>query len=278
VKPTQPIGEAAARPQRASTQKSPVNPKLAEVARKFEAILLQKLVSVMRTSVPGKGMTGQSASSHLYDHIIDSALASHMASGGGVGVSDALYRDWTGKHIPSNLVRAHVLAPNLHSDGSSSRSNSLLPSPSPRSPVAPAIDTPNLDTHTDDGVRPLREMVPPTGLEPLSHNENSNEQPATPPRMLSETTDQTKNFLLNPTSISHDDPSGRHLWHRGIANGFGLRPTNQYNGQTVDGRGHSTRNSPTSRQENVAAHYRDILGVGQSRYKPDPAVGRSEST
>ena len=74
--------------------------RLGQAAEGFEAVLLQKMVAAMRATVPksedgGPGQSGQ----QMYDHLIDTALAEHLAGAGGVGIADMLGRSLGGDPV-----------------------------------------------------------------------------------------------------------------------------------------------------------------------------------
>lgn len=65
---------------------------LKKACHDFEAIILQQLLSAMRKSVPKGGMTENSYSQDMYQSMYDESLAREMASGQGIGLADALFR------------------------------------------------------------------------------------------------------------------------------------------------------------------------------------------
>ncbi len=64
--------------------------RLSDATAQFEAILLTKVVTAMRATIPrssdSAGVTGE----QIYDHMIEQALATHLADAGGVGVASML--------------------------------------------------------------------------------------------------------------------------------------------------------------------------------------------
>jgi len=63
-------------------------------AEQFEAVLLQQLVAAMRkTATLGNEEASQN---QLVDHLIDEALAGHLARAGGIGLADLIARDAAG--------------------------------------------------------------------------------------------------------------------------------------------------------------------------------------
>lgn len=82
------IGEASAR--LSTKAQDPEQQKQLEVARKFEALLVQQLVSVMRQTAKNGGMGGSSGASGQYLSMFDEVIADRMAEGGGIGLSSTL--------------------------------------------------------------------------------------------------------------------------------------------------------------------------------------------
>jgi len=61
-----------------------------EVARKFEGILMQQLLQVMRNTAKGGGMMGSDGASGQYTSMFDEVIAERMAEGGGIGIAATL--------------------------------------------------------------------------------------------------------------------------------------------------------------------------------------------
>lgn len=61
-----------------------------EVARKFEGILMQQLLQVMRNTAKSGSMMGSSGASGQYMSMFDEVLAERMAEGGGIGLADTV--------------------------------------------------------------------------------------------------------------------------------------------------------------------------------------------
>lgn len=64
------------------------------VAKNFEQIFARLMVEDMRDSVGGDGMFGGGPGSGTYADWFDQHLSSHLTSGRGMGLADAMLRDW----------------------------------------------------------------------------------------------------------------------------------------------------------------------------------------
>ena len=72
------------------------NKKLQEACRDFEAILLNKLVSTMRESIPDDGLFQKSFGEKMYQSLLDEEMTKNMAHGKGIGIGELLYRKLSG--------------------------------------------------------------------------------------------------------------------------------------------------------------------------------------
>jgi Rod binding domain-containing protein len=61
-----------------------------DAARKFEGILMQQLLQVMRNSAKSGGLGGSEGASGQYTSMFDDAIAEQMAEGGGIGLAGTL--------------------------------------------------------------------------------------------------------------------------------------------------------------------------------------------
>lgn len=77
------LGAERAEPDRAAAAKQ-------DAARKFEALLVQQLLSVMRQTAKSGGLGGSSGASGQYLSMFDEVIADRMAEGGGIGLSATL--------------------------------------------------------------------------------------------------------------------------------------------------------------------------------------------
>ncbi|MGM0578350.1 MAG: rod-binding protein [Myxococcota bacterium] len=54
----------------------------------FESLLLKRLVTAMRKTVPDSGLLASGPGGQMYDHLIEQALADHLARGDALGLDD----------------------------------------------------------------------------------------------------------------------------------------------------------------------------------------------
>ena len=59
----------------------------------FESMLLKKMVSSMRKTVPESGLWSGVTGQQMYDHFIEQALSDHLADHGGIGIANLLQTD-----------------------------------------------------------------------------------------------------------------------------------------------------------------------------------------
>jgi Rod binding domain-containing protein len=63
-----------------------------EAAKKFEGVLMQQLLNVMRQTAKGGGMGASDGASGQYTSMFDEVLADKLAEGGGIGLAGAVMR------------------------------------------------------------------------------------------------------------------------------------------------------------------------------------------
>jgi Rod binding domain-containing protein len=209
--------------------------------------------------------TGNSPGRHLYDHMINTSLATHMTSGRGVGIAETLYRDWTGKSMPSD----YQLRPSVAIDppsvpaallnlGSEARlrararveaeaKSSYDAGPPIKQTAEPLEKSTNTETRStlrdDDGNRPLRELLPPDGTE-------------------------KDNFSLNNSFSRHDDLLGRKLLARGKHNDYEEYPAHD-----------DDRPASSVRRDSEAGKTNGDRGgwsATRQRREHNPTIGRHE--
>lgn len=98
-------------------------PDLAEVATQFEALLMKELVVAMRATAK---LGGDSEPNVMTEHLIEDALATHLARSGGVGLADVIIRDAEGALRPNTTAfdgtRLGLDLPDVHDDVEASAS------------------------------------------------------------------------------------------------------------------------------------------------------------
>lgn len=70
--------------------------KLKQTAHDFEAILLNRLVSEMRKSVPKGGILERSMAREWFEQMFDEEIAKEMSQSSNLGIADALYQQMRG--------------------------------------------------------------------------------------------------------------------------------------------------------------------------------------
>jgi len=68
----------------------PASRKVMASAREFEAVMLEQLLTSMRTTVGG---STQSSTMRSYSEMLDGEMAREMASAGGIGLADSIARE-----------------------------------------------------------------------------------------------------------------------------------------------------------------------------------------
>ncbi len=69
---------------------APRNGDVRHAAQEFEAVMLRQMVEALRKAA--KAGAEEESGGQLTDHLIEDALATHMAKAGGVGLADTLVR------------------------------------------------------------------------------------------------------------------------------------------------------------------------------------------
>ncbi|OGR08395.1 MAG: hypothetical protein A2511_02435 [Deltaproteobacteria bacterium RIFOXYD12_FULL_50_9] len=72
--------------------------KLRKACADFESIILQKMLTTMRESVPKSGLLETGFAQATYQSMHDQELAKQLANGKGMGLGNKLYHDLTDKH------------------------------------------------------------------------------------------------------------------------------------------------------------------------------------
>jgi Rod binding domain-containing protein len=75
-------------PIRSPMEEAPARGNVRDMAQQFEAVMLRQMIEAMRSSTR---MGGEDESgSQMTEHLIEDALANHMAKSGGIGLADTL--------------------------------------------------------------------------------------------------------------------------------------------------------------------------------------------
>lgn len=75
------------------------NLRLKEVAREFEALLLEQLVKEMRKAAPKSDLFGEEKGRELYQEMLDGEFVRVMSNAGGIGLADFIVRSFDGKGV-----------------------------------------------------------------------------------------------------------------------------------------------------------------------------------
>ena len=75
--------------------------KLLEACKDFEAILLNKLLSSMRESIPEGGLFEKSYGEKIYQSMLDEEMTKEWAHGKGTGIGELLYKQLSRSIKPS---------------------------------------------------------------------------------------------------------------------------------------------------------------------------------
>ncbi|MFK7988968.1 MAG: rod-binding protein [Sandaracinaceae bacterium] len=129
---------------------------IAQASRQFEALLLQQLVSVMRSTAGGEGgLFSSGAGSQMYAHLFDQSFADAMSAGGGVGIGSVLARSMGGRAygVEGPQGMGLPIRPGV------------VPGVAPTGEVRPPSGTPLVGA-TSRLQAVAREMLGPTGLAP----------------------------------------------------------------------------------------------------------------
>lgn len=96
--------------QRAPNAQDAAEKQRLEVARKFEGILMQQLLQVMRNTAKSGGMMSSGGASGQYTSMFDEVIAERMAEGGGIGLASTLVEALGGKPTTQALPSSARMA------------------------------------------------------------------------------------------------------------------------------------------------------------------------
>lgn len=66
--------------------------RLKEVAKEFEAIMLEQMVRAMRKNVPESPLLGESNAREMFTEMLDSQYVGRMVDRGGIGIAELMVR------------------------------------------------------------------------------------------------------------------------------------------------------------------------------------------
>jgi flagellar protein FlgJ len=66
--------------------------KLKTACEDFEALLIARMLQLMRRSIPQNGLSGSGPGKEVYQGLMDQELAKKMSRRGGIGLGEVLYR------------------------------------------------------------------------------------------------------------------------------------------------------------------------------------------
>ena len=124
-----------------------------EVAARFEAVLLQQVVRAMRSTVHAPGSEKKVMGQEIYDHLMEEALASHMARAGGMGLQNILTH---APPSPSMTVSDKMAVP-----APEGRSREVLSRLGHEATASTTGSAPVDVGMRDDGQTPLSRQLPP---------------------------------------------------------------------------------------------------------------------
>ena len=113
-----------ARVQEAGSAKAPAqmdgkatDPALWEVSLKFEAMLMQQMMSAMRKTVPQDGLMSAGFANDMYSSMFDQAIAETSSKSGSLGIAENIYRQMSA----NNPIKANPISADINTDNPSTR-------------------------------------------------------------------------------------------------------------------------------------------------------------
>lgn len=82
------------------------DPALWEVSLKFEAMLMQQMMSAMRKTVPQDGVISSGFANEMYTSMFDQAVAETSSKTGSMGIAESIYRQMSG----DNFAKANPIS------------------------------------------------------------------------------------------------------------------------------------------------------------------------
>ncbi len=80
-----------------------------QASLKFEAMLIQQMMSAMRKTVPESGLLSSGFASDMYASMFDQAIAETSSKSGSLGIAENIYRQMNaGNQIKENPISADI--------------------------------------------------------------------------------------------------------------------------------------------------------------------------
>jgi len=85
------------------------DPALWEVSLKFEAMLMQQMMTAMRKTVPTDGLLSSGFANDMYSSMFDQAIVEAGSKSGGLGIAENIYRQMNvNNHTKANPISADI--------------------------------------------------------------------------------------------------------------------------------------------------------------------------
>ncbi|ATX82948.1 flagellar protein FlgJ [Mariprofundus ferrinatatus] len=97
------VGSAKKAGQPAGHEKDPA---LWEVSLKFEAMLMQQMMSAMRKTVPQDGVLSAGFANDIYTSMFDQAITETSSKSGSMGIAENIYRQMSSNQTNANPTSA----------------------------------------------------------------------------------------------------------------------------------------------------------------------------
>jgi flagellar protein FlgJ len=94
------------------------DPALWEVSLKFEAMLMQQMMSAMRKTVSQDGLLSSGFANDMYSSMFDQAIAETGSKSGSLGIAENIYRQMNA----NSQTKANPISADIHTSDQTSRS------------------------------------------------------------------------------------------------------------------------------------------------------------
>ncbi len=85
------------------------DPALWEVSLKFEAMLMQQMMTAMRKTVPADGLLSSGFANDMYSSMFDQAIVEAGSKSGGLGIAENIYRQMNANNqTKANPISADI--------------------------------------------------------------------------------------------------------------------------------------------------------------------------